>query len=287
MITVGYLHIPNLYKDQRIQEFNRVYCLEKIHGTSAHISWKDQQLSFFSGGEKHERFVALFFKEEDLEAKFKEFIGYEDAVVYGEAYGGKQQGMSATYGPDLKFVVFDIKINGLWLALPQAVLLTEQLGLEFVAWAEVDSSTDSLNAERDKMSVQAERNGMGSDKRREGIVIRPPFEVALNNGERLITKHKNDEFKETKTPRVVGEKLEVLKEAEAVADEWTTPMRLDHVLDKLPLASEMKHTSLVIKAMVEDVLREAEGEIVVTKAVKKAIANRAAKLWKARVTAVK
>jgi hypothetical protein len=61
-------------------------------------------------------------------------------------------------------------------------------------------------------------------------------------------------------------------------------MRLEHVLDKLPEATEMKHTGLVIKAMIEDILREGEGEIKESKAVTKAIGARAAKLWKAKVT---
>ena len=39
---MGYLHVPNLYRPeaQAILEFKRLYALEKIHGTSAHIQWK-------------------------------------------------------------------------------------------------------------------------------------------------------------------------------------------------------------------------------------------------------
>ncbi len=57
---MGYLHIDNLYKNQEILMFKECYALEKIHGTSAHITWNSPALTYSSGGEKHERFVALF-----------------------------------------------------------------------------------------------------------------------------------------------------------------------------------------------------------------------------------
>ena len=51
---MGYLHIDNLYKNQDILMFKECYAMEKIHGTSAHVSFKavpDQQatVGFFSG----------------------------------------------------------------------------------------------------------------------------------------------------------------------------------------------------------------------------------------------
>jgi hypothetical protein len=57
---MGYLHIENLYKNQDILFFKRCYALEKIHGTSAHISLNSGNLNFSSGGEKHDNFVKLF-----------------------------------------------------------------------------------------------------------------------------------------------------------------------------------------------------------------------------------
>jgi hypothetical protein len=49
----------------------------------------------------------------------------------------------------------------------------------------------------------------------------------------------------------------------------------------------MQHTPLVIKAMLEDVHREAAGEIATGKAVDAAIGKRAAALYKAHVTQIK
>lgn len=285
---MGYLNIENLYKNQDILIFRECYALEKIHGTSAHICWKDGKLRFFSGGEKHENFVALF-DQEALTTAFTNSVGPDtDCVVYGEAYGGKQQAMSATYGKQLKFIVFDICIGDLWLAVPNAEALAKSLGLEFVHYEKVSTDLAELNRVRDEPSVQAKRNGIEEPKLREGVVLRPLIELRKNNGERFISKHKGDAFAEHKhPPKVVPEgELEVLRDAEAIAEQWVVPMRLEHVLQTLPDAKGMEDTSKVIRAMVADVYKESAGEIVQSPAVEKAICRKAAILWKQRVTSL-
>ena len=63
------MHIDNLYKDQRILLFKECYALEKIHGTSAHISYSAEKktLTFFTGG-NHNIFISLFDSEKLLQA---------------------------------------------------------------------------------------------------------------------------------------------------------------------------------------------------------------------------
>jgi hypothetical protein len=267
---MGYMHIDNLYKAQDIMMFRECYALEKIHGTSAHIGWKcvEKKVYFFSGGESHEKFSALF----DVEKLEEQFKGMPDTVVYGEAYGGKCQGMSGTYGKELKFVVFDVKINEMWLAVPNAEdFAVNTLGLEFVDYVKIPTELAAMDGERDKPSVQAVRNGIEEPRKREGVVLRPLVELTKNNGDRIIVKHKGDDFKETKTKREMDpEKLKVLEDAKEVADEWVTPMRINHVLDKIenPAMEKMRE---IIAAMTEDVKREGEGEIVWSPAVEKAI----------------
>jgi len=132
---MSYAKIDNLYKNQEILLFKEAYALEKIHGTSSHIRFTNVSspaLKFFSGGEKHESFVKLF-NEEILIAKFLE-LNQIDITIYGEAYGGKCQGMSDTYGKELKFVAFDVKINDKWLDIPAAESIVKQLGLEFLIY---------------------------------------------------------------------------------------------------------------------------------------------------------
>lgn len=280
---MGYLHISNLYRPeaQVILLFKEVYALEKIHGTSAHISWKDGVIHFFSGGEKHANFVKLF-DEEKLKAGFEAF-GHSEVVIFGEAYGGSQQRQAWRYGPNLKFVAFDVKVGDHWLDVPNAHQVVERMGLEFVYYKKVSTDLASLDAERDATSAQAARNGVEGFQPREGVVLRPLHEFRDNGGHRIISKHKRAEERETATHREIGDpaKLKVLEEADAIATEWVTPTRLEHVLDKLgPVGIE--HTPKVIAAMIEDVTREAEGEIVDSKEARRAIGALTAKLFKKR-----
>ena len=280
MVGMGYLHIENLYKAQHVLLFRECYALEKIHGTSAHVAWREGRCQFFSGGESHDRFVALF-DESALTATFQA-MGHPEVTLYGEAYGGRQQGQSWRYGKVLKFVVFDVQVSECWLSVPQAAEVVAGFGLEFVHFAKVPTELAAIDAERDAPSEQARRNGVDGCHPREGVVLCPPIEVTTNNGNRIIAKHKRDEERETKEPRRVMDvaRLEVLTSAQAIAEEWVTPVRLAHVLDKLPRSIGVEQTRDVIAAMTEDVLREGVGEIVDGREVRQAIGRRTAETFK-------
>lgn len=280
---MAYMHIDNLYKDTEILIISKeCYAMEKIHGTGAHISYKtDKNIGLFSGGVSYESFKALFDLDE-LKRRL-DSIGFapnKSVRVFGEAYGGSSQKMVDTYGKDLKFVAFEVKVGDAWLAVPQAEDIVNKLGLEFVHYVKIPCTLEAIDAERDSDSIQAIRNGMGEGKLREGVVLRPIVELTRNSGKRLIAKHKRVEFQETKTIRVVDEsKLKVISEANEVAEEWVTPMRLAHVLDKIenPRIEIMRE---IIATMIEDVKREGEGEVVWSQAVYKAIGSRTAQLTK-------
>jgi hypothetical protein len=227
-------------------------------------------------------------------------------TIFGESYGGKEQGMSHTYGTTAKFIAFDVQIGECWLDVPKAEKVASDFGLEFVHYVRVPTDLSILDAWRDAPSVQAIRNGVselvpfteyvdGKDhvksdvlggvvinpKKREGIILRPIIELTKNNGSRVIVKHKGDEFKETATPRKVVDldKQKVLEDAQAIADEWVTLHRMEHVLQKLPDHSIEKMRE-IIAAMVEDVNREAAGEIVPSETVNKAIGKKTAVVYK-------
>jgi hypothetical protein len=266
--------------------FKKVYCLEKIHGTSSHICWANGKLSFYNGGEKYENFRALF-DEEKLTGYFSSTYTDKDFVrVYGEAYGGKQQGMSKTYGPKLHFTAFEVNINGVWLDVPSAESYVKNLGLEFVPYEFVDATEENINRERDRDSTIAVWRGMGTGHIREGVVIRPPFEVVMNDGERCMAKHKRDEFREHKTPRTLDAdptKQKALDDAQAIADEWVTPMRLQHVLGALTkdgVEPTMADVPLIIKTMIEDIYAEGKGEVTESKDANRAIGGATVKLFK-------
>jgi hypothetical protein len=284
---MGYQSISNLYKDKRILAFKHIYALEKVHGTSAHIGYRkdEDKLFFYSGGENHDKFVALF-NQDDLLQRFRTLVE-EHAVnricLYGEAYGGKQQGMSHTYGPTLHFIAFDCNVDEKWLSVTQSEKVANQLNVEFVPYEFVESTEEALNHERDRDSIVAIRRGMGEGKKREGVVLRPPFEVTTNNGERICAKHKREDFAEHKSPRSTSVEPEVLENAEAIAEEWCVMNRLHHVIQHLTIngvAPTMSDMGKIVHEMVADIYREAKGEIVESKHVERAIGAKTVKLFK-------
>jgi len=159
---MGYLDIDNLYKNQEILNFKEVYALEKIHGTSAHISYKDGRIAFFAGGGSYDIFVKLFDAEKLKTELSKIIFDNKSCIIYGEFYGGKMQGMSATYGKDQKFVVFDINIGGVWLNVPKANSFATSLGLDFVSWNRISTNIKDIDHEKDIDSVQAVKKWHGA-----------------------------------------------------------------------------------------------------------------------------
>jgi len=296
---MGYRKIPNLYKCQNVLMFKEVYVSEKIHGTSAHVTMTKipvgtdelagymYNIDFFSGGASHDLFTSLFNKEKLIE--LFEQAGFKEITIYGEAYGGKLQGMRDTYGDKLKFIVFEIKIGDSWLSMDRAEYVAEYFNLEFIWYARCNAEVDILDMYRDQPSQQAKRNDCGDDKKAEGIVIRPLMELTINNKGRILAKHKRADFRETKTQRKVVDldMQQILKDADSISEEWVTAMRLAHVLDKMKAegidTGDMKSIPQVIKAMQKDIKEEAEGEIVYTKAAGNAIAKSTVKLFKKRL----
>ena len=291
---MSYRKIPNLYRSKDILLFKQCYATEKIHGTSAHIKFKEDKLHFFSGGAKHDQFLTLF-NQDELLAKFRanaeEHPEVKEITIFGEAFGGKMQGMKETYGPDLKFIAFEVYIHDQWCSVPQAEKIALKFGFEFVPYEIIETTEEAINAAMMSDSVVAVRNGMGTGKMREGVVLRPIAELIYPNGGRVICKHKRPEFAEREhTPRFADpEQLKVLESAKEIADEWTTKMRLDHVLDKLQANTNphdpdneprMEDMNKIIKAMVEDILIEAKGEIVESKELRKQIGTKTVKLFK-------
>jgi hypothetical protein len=300
------MHIDNLSKNRAILQFKEVWAMEKVDGTSANISMKrverevgtlkvlDADIRFFSGGAKHDQFVALF-DQDDLTGRFLK-TGFNEMTVYGEAYGGKIQGMSATYGPHLKFVAFDVKHKRAdtdrWLDVPTAEGVVKALGLEFVAYERTSSDLAALDAQRDLPSRQAKRNGILEDKIAEGVILRPIHEFLMPDGSRVIAKHKRAEFSERKSKADASSdpvKLAVLDAADKVAEEFVTLMRLNHVLESIRRLFvggpdgdffSVEDTKEVIAEMIADIRREGAGEFEYTKNVEKAIGRKTAAMYK-------
>lgn len=283
-------HIDNLYKPeaQDILLFKECWALEKVDGTGAKITLKFDDATkepvsqYYSGGASHESFIKLF-DDNKIKTVFKELSFSPETIfeVYGEAAGGKIQGMSHTYGPHLFFIGYDICINKKWLSVPDAERIMLKLGLEFVPYIKTTTDISSLDKAKMAFSQLAVRKGMGAERIMEGVILRPLIELTKNNGSRIISKHKRDEFRETASPRPVvdPEKIKALESAEVAATEYVTLMRLNHILPKIENPTVEK-TGEIIKLMIADISREGSHEITINDALLKAISRKTALLFK-------
>jgi hypothetical protein len=279
---MGYAHIKNLYQDKTVLLFKEVWATEKIHGTTAWILY-DQDLypdtlHYHHGGGPREHFIPLF-DERRIYEYLKENFGNKHIRLHGEYYGGKINKQRHRYG-DYGFILFEIRVGDVFLSFDKVQIIGGKLGLDVVDGVIVPATVEALDRERDRPSVLAMKRGIGDTIEREGIVIHPLIELTKNNGERVIAKHKGERFMETATPRDISpEKLLVLEEAEAIAFEWVTPMRLEHVLDAFPDA-ELKELPFIIRAMQDDIIKESIGEIKWPDGGMKAVSRRTVELFK-------
>ena len=280
---MGYYEIPNLEKDGRILNFKSVYALEKIHGTSAYISFLGSSIIFSPGGASYKEFRELF-NEEKLTSSYQKLGVSKGMVVaiYGEAYGGKEQGMRKVYGDKLKFICFEVKFNDSWLNVPSAESLVKSLGLDFVHYDKVETNMAMLNELIESSSPQGILNGMPPHIR-EGIVLRPLEELYLSNGKRIIAKYKSDNFKPNTKKEKTQRELALHTACEAVSQEIVTWGRLLRVIKKLKSVYkelDIKSTPIVCRAMYEDIASNANTDINETPLFKKAVGKITAEMYK-------
>lgn len=296
---MGYLHINNLAKDDKVLLFKEVWATEKVHGTSAHVSWNpdQQRIVYFSGGASAENFRALF--DEAFEERFMKLVDQNgkdiEVVVYGEAYGGKMQGMRLTYGNELRFIAFEVRVGCRWLSFDKVREIAKDLGLEVVPGKVIPATEEALTEYRNSPSEVAVLRGCQDNADRfgnkpplrEGIVIRPLVEMRTNGNSRVMAKFKNPCFSERESRKDADfpseRKQEVLR-AEAAAKDFTTETRLEHVLDALGLKEPtLQDTPKVIKGMVEDILREGAGEVEDSKTLRREIGRISVKLFRQKL----
>lgn len=162
--------------------------MEKIHGTSTWISYDKNNIHYHSGGESGPNFQALFDNKFMVE-KLTELMDKNNWTfikIHGEFYGDRQQGMRKTYGDKLKFIAFDIRVEYLndlnsdggnieskFLDILCAEKIVIDLNLEFVDYVRGPNTPEWIEEQSNRESVQAIRNGIGCEKPREGVVIRP------------------------------------------------------------------------------------------------------------------
>ena len=125
--------------------------------------------------------------------------GYEDkgrvmfnegpVTLYGEGFGGKIQKAGETYGPEQRFVLFDVRIGEWWLRREAVASIADNLGMQVVPVVDSGTLYDAVYIARSGF------NSAWGDFEAEGLIMRPTAELFTRRGDRVIAKIKCRDFR--------------------------------------------------------------------------------------------
>lgn len=285
-----YGSIEVLKSKHPIWDAPEVVVTEKVHGTNVRIANVDGQ--YVLGGRN------MIFTAENA----KQSMGFYDwwqsrggpfpppgHVLYGEWYGkGIMKGVN--YGPDKRFIafdIFDIATQAYWSreTFQTHCMMLDIPGVPALYAGKPDIDVFKALIERD--SVLAREIGIiDTPNLMEGIVIKPTMEMVDRYGQRVIAKLKHPKFAEKVSAPKPPPDADLVARCEAIAESVTTPQRLEHILSSMreegvPI-DVLESTHEVIKRMAQDIIKECGDDIdgIPWKQLHGAVAKRAVALYK-------
>lgn len=133
----------------------------------------------------------------DVEMLSEMFIGYDDEAVpftlYGEGLGGKIQG--GLYGPEYRFILFDVRVGKFWLTPDDVDHLGSEIGLEVAHNCGTMTPVEAEEIVRDG-GYLTEVSGAPKDRRFEGLIGTPRWGLKDRSGARIITKFKVKDYQQ-------------------------------------------------------------------------------------------
>lgn len=172
---------------------------EKIDGTNIHLDLHSDGSHAWCGKTENavipKGLLDIFAsKYADLPSKAKEL--FSDALsngktvcIYGEGFGGNIQKVGKFYG-DFDFIVFDIKVDDIWLETEAVMEITSKLGVNYVPYLGKMTIDEAIEF----VSNGFESNVSCEKLQAEGVVLRAPLGLLDRKGERIITKIKYTDF---------------------------------------------------------------------------------------------
>ena len=171
---------------------------EKVDGTNLRVSYDGKDTVLAGRSDNAQIPVPLIYKIDELfktigqrQRLEKAFELEEGDMIYfyGEGYGAKIQKGGGNYIPDgVSFVLFDVRVNDVYLERENVEDIAEKLGLDVVPIIGQGTLNDS---------IELVKKGFDSKWGKflaEGIVARPKVELITRRGDRIITKVKHKDF---------------------------------------------------------------------------------------------
>lgn len=164
---------------------------EKVDGTNIRVHW-DGHKPVFGGRTGNAQIPAKLvgalnnlFPEELFEQAF----GATPVTLYGEGYGAGIQKGGGNYRQDQSFVLFDVLIDGWWLARENVEGIATKLGIDVVPVVATCTLNEAIAA-MSKGDVFSEWGPFLA----EGMVGTPTVPLFTRGGHRIIVKVKHADF---------------------------------------------------------------------------------------------
>ena len=168
---------------------------EKVDGTNIRVFWDGYKVNLGGRTDKanipnhlKERLEEIFCTPEKEEI-FESLFGEKEVIFFGEGYGVKIQN-GGNYIDNVDFILFDIEINGNYLARKDIEDIAKSFNLDVVPIVGHGTLEEAVNYIKTKpMSVIGKKKAV-----MEGIVVRPSIELNERNHNRVIVKLKARDF---------------------------------------------------------------------------------------------
>jgi hypothetical protein len=113
-------------------------------------------------------------------------------ILYGEGYGSKIQAAGNKYFKDnVNFALFDININGVWMAREFCEEIAQKLGITIVPVIGVMTLMEAENMVIAGFKSPMTTNG---DLEAEGLICKPLYDLKTRSGKRIVVKIKTKNY---------------------------------------------------------------------------------------------
>jgi hypothetical protein len=173
---------------------------EKVDGTNIRIMFNNNSFTF--GGKTSNAQIPslLFNKLNEFFLPKKDLFNEKfpgGVCLYGEGYGAKIQKGGGNYCQDQRFVLFDVKVGGIWLKRESVEDIANVIGIEIVPIIGNGTLFDMIKIVKEGFKSQ------WGNFIAEGIVARPSCELQDRRGNRVITKLKYKDFTREQDKRML------------------------------------------------------------------------------------
>jgi len=164
---------------------------EKVDGTNIRVQWNGVQVTFAGKTDRADIPPVLLKKLDELfQPETFKLSELPPLCLYGEGYGARIQKGGGNYISDgVSFILFDVRIDDIWLERHNVEDIADKLGIKTVPVIGKGTLLDGVKMVRDGYKSRLRETSP------EGIVMRPEIELFNRRYERVISKIKMKDFR--------------------------------------------------------------------------------------------